>query len=102
VGRELAFRQFFEVIYMVFVVTGLILLALKLTEWGPIALWDWWIVLAPFGVALIWWWWKDASGLTRRQEMEKDARRKEDRRLRNIAAMGLGPDPKSSSGKRRR
>lgn len=87
---------------MFFVVVGLILLALKLMDWAPVANQPWWLVLTPFGLALAWWSWKDASGMTRRQEMAKDAARKEARRQRNIAAMGIGSDAKSNGGKRRR
>jgi small Trp-rich protein len=88
---------------MAFVVLGVILLVLKLVEWMPVANWSWWLVLGPFGIALAWWSWKDASGMTRRQEMDKDNARKEERRRRNIEAMGLAPDAqrKGRGGKHR-
>ena len=75
---------------MAFVVLGVLLLVMKLAEWGPVAGWSWIWVLLPFGLALAWWGYADATGLTRRRAMEKDAARKEERRRRNIDAMGLG------------
>ncbi|WP_374431471.1 TIGR04438 family Trp-rich protein [Ideonella dechloratans] len=75
---------------MAFVVLGVLLLVMKLAEWGPVAGWGWVWVLLPFGLALAWWGYADATGLTRRRAMEKDAARKEERRRRNIDAMGLG------------
>ncbi len=86
---------------MAAVVLGVILLALKLLELPPVAAWSWWWVLAPFPVALAWWAWADASGMTRRREMVRDAERKADRRKRNISALGLGPDQRSSTFRRR-
>lgn len=75
---------------MAFVVLGVLLLVMKLASWGPVADWAWWLVLLPFGLALAWWGWSDASGLTRRRAMEKDAERKDERRRRNVEALGLG------------
>jgi len=74
---------------MVFVVLGVLLLALKLAELNPVAEWSWWLVLTPFALAVAWWAWSDATGRTTRQAMRKDQKRKEDRR-RNLAdGMGL-------------
>ena len=39
---------------MVFLVVGVLLLLLKFFEFGPVTNWSWWIVLAPFGLALFW------------------------------------------------
>nr|MBP8795602.1 TIGR04438 family Trp-rich protein [Brachymonas sp.] len=33
--------------------------------------WSWLIVLTPFALAAAWWVWADASGYTKRKEMEK-------------------------------
>ncbi|MEY4882900.1 MAG: hypothetical protein RIS34_754 [Pseudomonadota bacterium] len=56
---------------------GLVFLAMKYLEIGPVAVWDWWVVLAPFGLAVVWWAWADSSGYTKRKAMEiEDARRK--------------------------
>ncbi len=39
---------------MVFLGIGVVLLLMKWFEFGPVALWSWWIVLLPFGLALLW------------------------------------------------
>ncbi len=73
---------------MYFVGLGLVLLILKFMEIGPVAVWDWWIVLAPFALAIAWWAWADSTGYTKRKAMEaEDAKRKE-RIERNRDAMG--------------
>jgi small Trp-rich protein len=74
---------------MYLVVLGVCLLVLKLGGLGPVADWPWWGVLAPFGAATLWWWYADSSGLTKRREMEKMDKRKEDRRRKNLDALGL-------------
>jgi small Trp-rich protein len=82
---------------MVFVGVGLLLVLLRWAEIGPVGQWSWWWTLVPFVLAAAWWAWSDATGLTRRREMDKlDARRAE-RRARQVDALGLG-----SSGKSRR
>ena len=78
---------------MAFVLIGLALLLLRLLEIGPTGLWPWWAVLLPFGLALAWWAWSDATGLTRRKEMDKMDERKAERRRKHIEALGL-PDPR--------
>ena len=87
---------------MFFVVIGVVLLAMKLGDWGPAAGWDWWWVLAPFGLALAWWQWMDASGMTRRREMQRDEDRKAERRQRHIDALGLGTTDNGKRNKQRR
>ncbi len=63
---------------MYFLGLGLLLLALKLMDIEPVLGWSWWIVLSPFALAAAWWAWADASGYTKRKEMEKmDAIREE-------------------------
>jgi small Trp-rich protein len=67
---------------------GLILLTLKFMEIGPVAVWDWWIILSPFALAIAWWAWADSTGYTKKKAMEaEDAKRKE-RIERNRDAMG--------------
>ncbi len=39
---------------MVFVIVGVIMLALKLFEYGPVAAWSWWWIIAPFAMAIFW------------------------------------------------
>ncbi|MEO7105398.1 MAG: TIGR04438 family Trp-rich protein [Rhodoferax sp.] len=68
---------------------GVIFLLMKYMEMGPVAAWPWWVVLAPFGVALAWWAWADATGYTKRKAMEREDARKKDRIERNREAMGF-------------
>jgi small Trp-rich protein len=75
---------------MAFLILGILLLALKLAEFGPVAAWSWWLVLAPFGLAVLWWGFSDAIGLTQRRAMDKMEQTKADRRNRNLEALGLG------------
>ena len=75
---------------MYFLGLGLILLGMKVLEFGPVATWDWWIVFVPFGLAVAWWSWADSSGYTKRKAMEiEDARRKA-RIDKNREAIGTG------------
>ena len=74
---------------MWFVVAGCLLLAMKLAEYGFAADWSWWSILLPFGLAVAWWTFADASGLTKRREMDKLEERKHERRRRHMDALGL-------------
>lgn len=67
---------------------GVILLVMKYLEIGPVAVWEWWVVLAPFGLATIWWIWADASGYTKKKAMEVEQARVKARIDRNREAMG--------------
>ncbi len=75
---------------MAFLILGILLLALKLAELGPVAGWSWWIVLAPFALAVAWWGFADSTGLTQRRAMDKMERLKAQRRERNLEALGMG------------
>ena len=83
---------------MAFLLIGLVLLALKFTEYGPVAAWSWWVVLAPFALAVAWWHYSDSTGLTQRRAMAKLEKRQAGRRLRALEALGLGtrPPPRAS------
>jgi small Trp-rich protein len=70
---------------------GLILMTLKYLQVDPIAAWEWWVVLSPFGLAAVWWWWADWSGYTKRKVMEREDIRKQVRIDSNRQAMGLAP-----------
>lgn len=72
---------------MYFLGLGLLLLGLKYTEYGPVATWSWWLVMAPFALAVAWWSWADATGYTKKKAMELDARRAQDRRNRTKQAL---------------
>lgn len=94
---------------MAFVIIGVLLLGLHFAGIGPSAAWnfkvfdgDLWKFVLPFLLALAWWAWSDASGLTRRREIEKDAQRKADRRKRSVAALGTAPKKPGDSSFGRR
>ena len=74
---------------MWFVVIGCALLAMKLAEFGFAVEWSWGWILLPFGLAVAWWSFADASGLTKRREMDKLEERKHERRRRHMDALGL-------------
>ena len=76
---------------MAFMFLGIVLLALKLAEFGPVAAWSWWVVLAPFALAAVWWTFSDSIGLTQRRAMDNMERTKAERRNRNLEALGMGP-----------
>jgi small Trp-rich protein len=68
---------------------GLILLALKYLEIGPVAAWSWWVVLAPFALAVAWWSWADWSGYTKRKAVERENERKQARIDRSKEKLGI-------------
>jgi small Trp-rich protein len=74
---------------MWFIVAGVLLVALKLADIGPVEEWSWWVVLAPFGLAALWWAYADSTGLTKKREMDKLEERKVERRRRNMEALGI-------------
>ncbi|RZT93654.1 TIGR04438 family Trp-rich protein [Rivibacter subsaxonicus] len=85
---------------MWFIVLGVLLLLLKLVDVGPPGAWSWWVILSPFGVAAAWWWWADATGFTKRAEMRKMDERKNERRRRNMVALGIDPRSHEKLNKR--
>ncbi len=74
---------------MYFLIIGIAALAMKYLEIGPVAAFSWWIVLSPFPLAVAWWAWADMSGYSKRVEIEKMAKRKEDRIEKQRVAMGM-------------
>lgn len=79
---------------MYFLGLGVILLIMKYMEIGPVAGWSWWVVLAPFALAVAWWAWADMSGYTKRKAMEREDARRKDRIDRNKTAIGTMPRKK--------
>ena len=79
---------------MLFLGLGIVLLALKYLEMGPVAGWPWWAVLAPFGLAAAWWAWADWSGYTKKKVVERENARKQARIDKSRAAMGMGVNRK--------
>lgn len=92
---------------MVFILVGVVLIACNLLGYGPMAKWNWeftgdvWKFALPFGLAAAWWVFSDAAGITKRRAMRRDAETKQDRRDRNIDALGLGHLHKHRDGKTR-
>jgi small Trp-rich protein len=74
---------------MAFLIIGVLLLAGKLAEIGPMGEWPWWVVLTPFGLATLWWAISDKLGLTQRKAMQRMDERKEKRRTEAMEALGL-------------
>ena len=64
---------------MYFLLIGIVGVVLKFFESTPVAALSWWIVLTPFGMTILWWAWADASGYTKRVEIKKMDKRKQDR-----------------------
>jgi len=75
---------------MYFLLIGILGLALKYLEIEPVARLNWWLILLPFALAVVWWKWADASGYTKRKEVEKMDGRKQKRIEKQRAALGLG------------
>jgi small Trp-rich protein len=70
-------------------VIGLVILAMKLADFGFAADWSWWWVLSPFALTVLWWELSDRSGLTsRRAERRMEARKA---RRRQLAIQRLRP-----------
>jgi small Trp-rich protein len=85
---------------MLFVVVGVLLLAMKLAEFGPVGNWSWWPVLTPFGLAVLWWAWADMTGFTKRRAMDKMEAKKDERRRKNLEALGIDPRSRRKEGKK--
>ncbi|MDM0103867.1 TIGR04438 family Trp-rich protein [Variovorax sp. J22R24] len=73
---------------MWFLMLGLLGVALKLLEVGPVATWNWWIVLIPFALAIVWWAWADSSGYTKRKVVERENARRQERIDRQRSKLG--------------
>ena len=76
---------------MYLLAVGVILLALKYLEYGAVATWSWWIVLAPFGLAVVWWTWADWSGYTKKKAVQQEDARRQARIDKSRESLGLGP-----------
>jgi small Trp-rich protein len=91
---------------MWFVAIGVVMLVLNFAGIGPIGAWtwkqDWWRLLLPFGLAIVWWAWADWSGWTRRKAMQKIDSKVEARRQKSLDALGLGIATKGGKGGKRR
>jgi small Trp-rich protein len=86
---------------MYMVILGTLLLLLKVLQLGPTSEWPWYVVLAPFVLAVVWWAWADTSGWTKRRAMDKMDEKKRNRRAGNLSALGLGPRGRRSDSSHR-
>lgn len=82
---------------MYLVVLGVILLVMWITDFGPVGGWSWWAVLWPFAGAFFWWMFADASGWTKRREMEKMEAKTRQRRIDALDKLGM--DAKGRRGR---
>ncbi len=76
---------------MAFVLIGVLFVVLRLGGWVQFSkddFWAWIIVLAPFGLALLWWTYADATGLTQRKAMKAMDDKKAERREKAMEALG--------------
>ena len=64
---------------MLFLIAGILLVAMKYLEIGPVAMWDWWLVLSPFALAVAWWAYADWSGYTKKKATERENAKKQAR-----------------------
>ena len=76
---------------MYFLGLGIILLGMKYLEIAPPAEWAWWVVLSPFGMAVVWWAWADWSGYTKRSVLAKENARRGERIDKSREALGMLP-----------
>ena len=74
---------------MYLLLIGLLGLALKYLEIGPVATLSWWLVLIPFPLAVAWWSWADNTGYTKKKEVHKMDKRKKERLEKQLSAMGM-------------
>jgi len=82
---------------MYFVILGVLLVGMKLLEYGPVAEWGWFAVLWPFLVAFLWWQYADKVGLTQKRAMDKMEERKAERRRKHMVALGINPRDRERS-----
>ncbi|MDH3210147.1 MAG: TIGR04438 family Trp-rich protein [Burkholderiaceae bacterium] len=75
---------------MFFLVIGVLLLFLKVTEFGAVGAWSWWWVLLPFALAAAWWAWADSTGYTKKRAMDKIDAKREARRHKTMESLGMG------------
>ena len=68
---------------------GILMLLLWYLEIGPVAAWPWYVVFAPFGLAVLWWWFADWSGYTKKKAVERENIKKKARIDKSREAMGV-------------
>lgn len=78
---------------MLFLLLGIVLLAMKYMALWPVADLSWFWVFTPFGLAVAWWAFADASGYTKRKAMERENARRDERIRKNKEKIGTLHDP---------
>lgn len=76
---------------MWFVLLGVALLVAKVTDLNPVAQWAWWVVLLPFGLAVVWWQVTDSLGFNQRRAMRRMEEKRVERRRKALRDLGLDP-----------
>jgi small Trp-rich protein len=74
---------------MLFLGLGIILLGMKYLEMGPVAAWNWWVVLSPFALAVVWWAWADWSGYTKKKAVQRENEKKQARIDKSNESLGI-------------
>jgi small Trp-rich protein len=74
---------------MWFLIAGVLMLLMKVAEFGPVAEWSWIAVLAPFACAVAWWSLADTLGLPQKRAMQRMEDRKAERRSKALVALGI-------------
>ena len=91
---------------MLFVIIGVLIIALNLAGLGWFAAWNWeitgdlWKFCVPFALAALWWAWADKSGLNKRREIEKMEEKKRARREENLVALNMNTRARRKTNKR--
>jgi small Trp-rich protein len=68
---------------------GIVLIALKYLEIGQVATWEWWWVLSPFGLAVVWWAWADWSGYSKKKVVQRENQRRQARIDKSRQSLGI-------------
>jgi small Trp-rich protein len=68
---------------------GIVLLTLKYLEIGQVATWEWWWVLSPFGLAVVWWAWADWSGYSKKKVVQRENQRRQARIDKSRQSLGI-------------
>jgi small Trp-rich protein len=68
---------------------GIVLIALKYLEIGQVATWEWWWVLSPFGLAVLWWAWADWSGYSKKKVVQRENQRRQARIDKSRQSLGI-------------
>ena len=76
---------------MLFLSLGIVLLVMKYLAIGAVAEWSWWVVLAPFGLAVAWWSWADWSGYTKKKVVQRENDKRQARINKSREKLGMAP-----------